>query len=132
MASRRVNPLEAPALVSLAQPLNQGMLEDFSIMLSPCHPEIGTKATVLGLYPATQSTMECEFVHTDFLDEVGGFLDDFLVSGLRPLGGVHLVDGNDELFDTKSISEQSVLTSLTVLGDTSFEFTDTSSNDDLK
>jgi len=73
---------------------------------------------------------EDEEIHTDFLDEVGGFLDDFLVSGFGPLGGVHLVDGNDELLDTKSVGEQSVLTGLSVLGDTSFELTDTSSDDD--
>jgi hypothetical protein len=70
-------------------------------------------------------------VHTDFLDKVRGFLDDFIESGLGPFGGIHLVDSNDELFDTKSISKQSVLTSLSVLGNTSFEFTDTSSNDDF-
>ena len=68
--------------------------------------------------------------HTDFLDKVGGFLDDFVESGLGPLGGIHLVDGNDELFDTKSVSEQSVLTGLSVLGDTGFELTDTSGDDD--
>jgi len=70
--------------------------------------------------------------HTDFLDKVGGFLDDFLISGLGPLGGIHLVDGNNKLLDTKSVSEQSVLTSLSVLGNTSFEFTDTSSNNDCR
>jgi hypothetical protein len=69
-------------------------------------------------------------IRTNFLDKVGGFLDDFLESGLGPFGGIHLVDGNNELFDTKGVSEQSVLTSLTILGDTSFEFTDTSGNDD--
>ena len=67
-------------------------------------------------------------IRTDFLDKVGGLLDDFLVSGFRPLGGIHLVDGNDELLDTKSVSEQGMLTSLSVLGDTGFEFTNTSSN----
>jgi hypothetical protein len=71
-----------------------------------------------------------EIIHTNFLDKVGGFLDDFLESGLGPLGGVHLVDGNDELFDTKSVSEQSVLTGLSILGNTSFELTDTSGDDD--
>ena len=34
---------------SLVQPLNQPMFVDSSIMLSPCQPEIGTKATDLGL-----------------------------------------------------------------------------------
>jgi hypothetical protein len=69
-------------------------------------------------------------IHTDFLDKVGGFLDNFLVSRLRPFSGVHLIDGNNELFDTKSISEQSMLTSLSVLGNTSFKFTNTSGNND--
>lgn len=39
-------------------------------------------------------------VVADLLDEVGSLLDDFLVTGLGPLGGVHLVDGNDELLNT--------------------------------
>lgn len=39
-------------------------------------------------------------VVADLLDEVGSLLDNFLVTGLGPLGGVHLVDGNDELLDT--------------------------------
>lgn len=69
-------------------------------------------------------------VHTDFLDEVGGFLDDFIKSGLGPFGGIHLVDGNNELFDTQSVGQEGVFTSLTILGNTSFEFTDTSSNND--
>ena len=73
-----------------------------------------------------------EMAHTDFLDEVGGFLDDFLISGFGPLGGIHLVDGNNKLLDTKSVSEQSVLTSLSILGNTSFEFTDTSCNNDCR
>ena len=46
------------------------------------------------------------------------------------LGGVHLVDGDDELPDTEGEGEESVLASLTVLGDTSFEFTSTTSNDE--
>ena len=46
------------------------------------------------------------------------------------LGGVHLVDGNDELPHTKGESEQSVLSGLTILGDTSLEFTSTGGNDE--
>jgi hypothetical protein len=49
MASKRVLPLAAPALVSLVQPLYQVMLVESSNMLSPCHPEMGTKGTDLGL-----------------------------------------------------------------------------------
>ena len=69
-------------------------------------------------------------VVANLLDERGGLLDDLLVTGLRPLGGVHLVDGDDELLDTEGESEQSVLTSLAILGDTSLELTSTSGNDE--
>jgi hypothetical protein len=69
-------------------------------------------------------------VVADLLDEVGGFLDDFIEAFLRPLGGVHLVDGDDELLDTTSVGKKSVFTSLAILGDTSLEFTSTGSNDE--
>jgi hypothetical protein len=39
-------------------------------------------------------------VVADLLDEVGGFLDDFVETILGPLSGVHLVDSNNELLDT--------------------------------
>ena len=69
-------------------------------------------------------------VVSDLLDEVGSLLNDFVVTILRPLAGVHLVEGNDELTDTEGESEQSVLTGLTILGDTSLEFTSTGGNDE--
>lgn len=69
-------------------------------------------------------------VVADLLDERRGLLDDFLVTGLRPLGGVHLVDGNNELLDTQGVGEQSVLTGLAVLGDTSLELTSTGSDNE--
>jgi hypothetical protein len=69
-------------------------------------------------------------VVADLLDEVGGLLDDLLVTVLRPLGGVHLVDGDDELLDTKGVGKQSVLTGLSILGDTSLELTSTGGNDE--
>jgi hypothetical protein len=69
-------------------------------------------------------------VVADLLDETGGLLDDLLETGLRPLGGVHLVDGNDELLDTKGVGEKGVLTSLAILRDTSLELTSTSGNDE--
>lgn len=69
-------------------------------------------------------------VVTDLLDEVGGLLADLKVSVLRPLDGVHLVDSNNELLDTEGESEQGVLSGLTILGDTSLELTNTTSNDE--
>jgi len=71
-------------------------------------------------------------VVTDFLDVVGDFLDDFFVSVLAVfrLGVVHLVDSDDELLYTEGESEESVFSGLAVLGDTSFEFTDTGGDDE--
>ena len=46
------------------------------------------------------------------------------------LGGVHLVDSDDELLDTEGESKQSMLPSLTVLGDTSLELTSAGGNDE--
>jgi hypothetical protein len=66
----------------------------------------------------------------NLLDKVGSFLDDFVISGFRPFSGIHLVDADDKLSDTQGESQKGVFTSLTILGDTSFEFTDTSGDDD--
>ena len=46
------------------------------------------------------------------------------------LGRVHLVDGDDELTDTEGEGKEGVFTGLTILGDTGFEFTSTTSNDE--
>jgi hypothetical protein len=67
-------------------------------------------------------------VVSNLLDKVGCLLDDFVKTGFGPFSGIHLVDSNDELLDTQSVGQKSVFTSLTILGDTSFEFTDTSSD----
>jgi len=69
-------------------------------------------------------------VVADFLDEVGRLLDNLIEAVLRPLGGVHFVDGDDELLDTEGVGEQSVLTSLAILGDTGLELTSTSGDDE--
>jgi len=71
-------------------------------------------------------------VVTDFLDVTGDFLDDFFVSifGVFWLGVVHLVDSDDELFDSEGESEKSVFSGLTVLGNTGFKFTDTGGDDE--
>ena len=69
-------------------------------------------------------------VVSDLLDEAGNFLDDLVETVLGPLVGVHLVDSDDQLLDTEGEGEESVLTGLSVLGDTSLELTDTTSNDE--
>jgi hypothetical protein len=52
---------------------------------------------------------------------------DFLEPRLavRRLSGVHLIHTNDELLDTQGVGEQSVLSGLSVLGDTSLKLTST-------
>lgn len=69
-------------------------------------------------------------VEADLLDEVGGLLDDFVVTFLRPLAGVHLVKSDNELLHTEGEGKQSVLTGLAILGDTSLELTSTGGNDE--
>jgi len=69
-------------------------------------------------------------VEADLLDKVGRLLDDFVESVFGPLGGVHLVDGDDQLPDTEGEGEESVLAGLTVLGDTSLELTGATGNDE--
>lgn len=69
-------------------------------------------------------------VVADLLDEVGGLLDNLVVTLLGPLAGVHLVEGNDELLNTEGESEQSVLTGLAILGDTSLELTSAGGDDE--
>ena len=69
-------------------------------------------------------------VVADLLNEVGGFLNDLVVTVAGPLGSVHLVDGNNDLPDTKGIGKESMLASLSILGDTSFEFTSTGGDDE--
>ena len=69
-------------------------------------------------------------VVADLLDEVGGLLDNLVVTLLGPLAGVHLVEGNNELLDTEGEGKQSVLTGLAILGDTSLELTSAGGDDE--
>merc|ERR1719369_367931 len=61
-ASKRVVPLASPSLRLISHPLYQDMLEDASNMLSPCHPEMGTKGTAAGLYPTFLIKLETSLV----------------------------------------------------------------------
>jgi len=69
-------------------------------------------------------------VVSDLLDEAGNFLLDFVEALLRVLVGVHLVDGNDELLDSEGVGEESVLTGLSVLGNTGLELSGTGGDDE--
>lgn len=57
----------------------------------------------------------------DLLQVVSNVLLDLLITLLRVVVGVHLVQGNNELLDTESVGEQSVLTSLAVTGKATLE-----------
>lgn len=46
------------------------------------------------------------------------------------LGGVHFVDGDDELTHTEGEGKESVLAGLAILGDTSLELTGTTGDDE--
>merc|ERR1712131_496728 len=71
------------------------------------------------------------WIVTNLLDVVGDFRRNFRESLLTVwwFSGVHLVNTNDKLLDTKGESQESVFTSLSILGDTGFEFTNTSGDD---
>merc|ERR1719470_169114 len=70
-------------------------------------------------------------VVADLLDEARDFLLDLLKPSLAVwgLGGVHLVDSDDELLDSQGVSQEGVLSSLAVLGDASFELTGAGGDD---
>ena len=65
-------------------------------------------------------------VVADLLEVSGELRLDFVVAGLRVVDGgvVHLVDGDDHLLDTHSLGEKSVLSGLSLLGETGLEATD--------
>ena len=50
--------------------------------------------------------------------------------GVGGLGGVHLVDADDELLDAEGVGEESMLAGLAVLGDTGLELTDAGGDDE--
>ena len=70
-----------------------------------------------------------ELVHlwlvTDVGEDAGHFALDFVETSLVVVDGavIHLVASNDELLDTEGEGEESVLTGLALLGDTTFETT---------
>src|SRR5438105_13054110 len=72
--------MDSPDLLSFCLLLNQGMFADFTIMFykirrfakrsdtSPCHPEMGTKATVLGLYPTFLMKLDVSLTISSYRD----------------------------------------------------------------
>merc|ERR1719342_544711 len=80
-ASRRVVPLALPSLRSTFHPLYQFMLVEVLIMLSPCHPEMGTKATAAGLYPTFLMKPPTSFlISSNLASEYGGSVESILLT----------------------------------------------------
>merc|ERR1712002_4556 len=71
-------------------------------------------------------------VVSDLLQVGTDFLDDFVetVFGVFWFSGVHLVDGDNHLLDTEGEGKEGVFTGLSVLGDTGFEFSGTSGDNE--
>merc|ERR1719325_469460 len=86
---------------------------------------------VVAVPPGNGHEGNSSWVVAHLLDEARHLLLDLLEPGLGVggLGGVHLVDGHNELLDAEGVGEQGVLTGLAVLGDTGLELTSTGRND---
>merc|ERR1719319_1781921 len=87
---------------------------------------------VVAVKPGNGHEGDSGWVVPDLLDEAAHFLLDLLEPslGVWRLSGVHLVNGNDELLDTKGVGQQGMLSGLTILGDTSLKLTSTRGNDE--
>merc|ERR1712200_245982 len=72
------------------------------------------------------------WVVAHLLDEARHLLLDLLEPPMRVwgLGGVHLVDGDDQLLDTEGVGEQGMLPGLAILGDTSLELASSGGDDE--
>merc|ERR1719474_1165051 len=80
-ASSRVVPLALPSFLSTFHPLYQDMLSLVLSMLSPCHPEMGTKGTPAGLYPTFLINPETSFwISSNLAWEYGGSVESILLT----------------------------------------------------
>merc|ERR1719402_1474840 len=87
---------------------------------------------VVAMEPGDGHESHSSGVVADLLDEAAHLLLDLFEPslGVGRLGGVHLVDGHDELLDAEGVGEKGVLSGLTVLGYTGLELTSTGGNDE--
>merc|ERR1712048_255535 len=86
-------------------------------MLSPCHPEMGTNGTAAGLYPTFLiKDWTSLMISSKRAPEYGGSVESILLTPTMR-------------FHTQSVSQKSVFTGLTILGNTSFELTSSGSDD---
>merc|ERR1712002_618465 len=116
-ASRRVVPEALPSLLNVPS-------------LVPAHV-LGLLQHVVSVPSGDGDEGNSGGVVADLLDESRDLLLDLLETGLGVwwLGGVHLVDTDDELLDAQGVSKEGVLTGLTILGDTGLEFTGSGGDD---
>jgi len=130
-ASMRVMPLAAPfSLVSLDHPFS---FFAFSVSTDPPGHLLRFLQHVISVPSRDGAEDDFLRVVTDLLDVTLDFLTDFQESGLVVRvgsGGVHFVDTDDELLHTQGVGEKSMLTGLTVLGDTGFKFTGSGGDDE--
>jgi len=69
-------------------------------------------------------------LESDLLKVVDDFLLDVEESFFFPVGGVHLVDGEDHLLDSHSVGEEGVFSGLSFLSESSFELSGSSGDDE--
>jgi hypothetical protein len=94
---------------------------------------MGTKATALGLYPTFLMKADVSLTISWNRSSLHYFKlvrKEWKQRTTKYLGRVHLVDGNDELTNTKGEGKEGMLSGLSIFGDTSFEFTSSASNDE--
>jgi len=98
--------------------------------LPPAHL-LGLLQHVVSMPSRDGDEWNSSWVVANLLDEATDLLLNFLESGLRVWGlsGVNLVNADNQLLDTQGVGQQSMLTGLTILGDTGFEFTSSRGND---
>merc|ERR1712106_260922 len=99
--------------------------------LVPAHVVTGLQHVVSMPSGDGDERNSCRVV-SNLLDEARHFLLDLLEPSLAVwrLSGVHLVDSNNELLDSKGVSQQGVFSGLTVLGDASLELTGAGGDDE--
>ena len=90
--------------------------------LVPGHVGAGLQH-VVAVPPRDGHEWHSHWVIANLLDEPRNFLLDLLKPGLAVgrLGGVHLVDGHNELLHPQGVGEQGVLPGLPILGDASLK-----------
>merc|ERR1719357_255636 len=100
---------------STEPPYSQARFEEIQKEVSGFIKKVGYNPAAVAFVPISGwHEGNCSWVVANLLDEAGHLLLDLLEPGLGVggLGGVHLVDGDDELLDTEGVGEEGVLPGL--------------------